>query len=258
MKYVLYVYLFFFLIASKGHGQDNTVFKENLIQAWQLHLKKEYEPATKAYVSAFKNYTQVQLDYGIQPEFKKVAKQLETIFKKDQAIRVKYVKKNYPEGSIKRDDLIAEMNAIDAQNLSAVEAILEKHGWLGPDQVGYFGNKAFFFTLQHAELDKQLQYFEPTVDAVAKGYAEKYQLAYLIDRISLREKRLLVFGSECRKDADTALYFVAPTYGVSTLDDRRALVDLEPMAEYVKKYNLVWDAKAYEQALPELMKKLEF
>jgi len=150
------------------------------------------------------------------------------------------------------------MNDIDAKNLEEIEAILAEFGWLGPHEVGYFGNKAFFFTLQHADLDKQIEYFDQTVTAVAKGYVEPYQLAYLIDRISLREKRLLAFGSECRQDPETDTYYVAPTYGISKLDQRRALVGLAPMAKYVTKYGMTWDAEAYQNKLPALMDTLGF
>lgn len=239
-------------------GQENDSFKKTILKAWELHTQKQYENASELYVTAFENYQQPTTQNKVAPEYEKLSKRLANIFKKDQGIRKKYLKKNYPVGSKKRAALIDEMNAIDAENLKEIEMILAKHGWLGPDEVGYFGNKAFFFTLQHAELDKQLQYFGHTVDAVAKGYVEPYQLAYLIDRISLREKRLLAFGSECRQYPESETYYVAPTFDISTLEKRRALVGLEPMSEYVTKYGIIWDAEAYKSNLPKLLEQLEF
>lgn len=258
MKYLFVFSVAVLFISFKGQTQENALFKESLMKAWEQHTQKQYDSAMANYVKAFSNYSATELENRILPEYKSVAKQLSGIFKKDQSIRTKYLKKSYPQGSKKRAALIEEMNTIDAENLKAVEGIIAEYGWLGPDQAGYFGNKAFFLILQHAELDKQLRYFDHTVDAVAKGYMEPYQLAYLIDRISLREKRLLAFGSECRQYPNSQSYYVAPTFGISTLDERRAMIGLAPMASYVTKYDIIWDPGAYTSNLPKLLEQLGF
>lgn len=150
------------------------------------------------------------------------------------------------------------MQKIDSLNLRKIEAIIKKHGWLGPESVGYVGNKAFFFVIQHAGIDSQKRYFNMMLNALAKGYIDKYQMAYLIDRISLREKRLLMFGSEVREDRESKKYFLTPTWGIDSLDARRELVGLQPMAVYLKQYGISWNPVAYEAKLPELMEKLGF
>lgn len=262
MIYTIFKFLCAFWLMALGlfsvAAQENDSFKTTVLKAWALHAQKQYERATPLYVTAFQNYQSIPLQNKVLPAYEKLSKQLASIFKKDQAIRKKYLKKNYPVGSKKRAILINEMTAIDAANLTEVKAILNEYGWLGPHEVGYFGNKAFFFTLQHANLEEQKHFFETTVEAVAKGYVEPYQLAYLIDRISLREKRLLIFGSECRQYSDSKTYYVAPTFGIAGLDERRALVALEPMAVYVTKYGLIWNAEAYEVSLPALMDKIGY
>ncbi|WP_400075949.1 DUF6624 domain-containing protein [Winogradskyella sp. R77965] len=240
------------------NAQDNTSFKSLMIEAWELHTQKHYDSAVGKYTEAFKIYQKPKISYGVKPEYKSLAKKLKGIFNDDQNIRNKYVKKNYPIGSKKRDKLVEEMQRIDSINVVKIEAIINKHGWLGPDSVGYMGNKAFFYVIQHANIDTQISYFPIILDALYKGYVEPYQMAYLIDRISLREKRLLIFGSEVRQDADTQDYYVAPTHAIDSLDARRALVGLKPMKIYLKKYNTTWDVEAYKANLAELMKKLEY
>lgn len=239
-------------------AQVNQEFKKGITTAWESHKQGAYEAAEASYISALKSYTSPDVKNSIKPEYKDIAKKLEKIFKADQKIRNTYLKKNYPLDSPKRVALITKMNEIDSVNLMEVEAILEEHGWLGTNDVGYFGNKAIFYVLQHADVATQNKYFTEVVEAVALGYVEKFQLAYLIDRISFREKRLLMFGSESRQDPETTSYYVAPTYGVDTLDERRALVDLEPMTVYVKKYKMTWDADQYKKDLPALMERLGY
>ena len=239
-------------------AQDNASFKLLMNDAWELHNLKHYDSAVNKYTKAFKIYQKPDITYKIKPEYKSLAKKLKGIFNDDQNIRNKYIKKNYPIGSKKRDNLVNEMQRIDSINVVKIEAIINKHGWLGADSVGYIGNKAFFYVIQHANIDTQISYFPIILDALAKGYVQPYQMAYLIDRISLRKKRLLIFGSEVRQHIDTKNYYVAPTHAIDNLDARRALVGLKPMNIYLKKYNITWDAEAYKDNLPELLKKLEF
>jgi len=240
------------------NAQDNTSFKSLMTEAWELHTQKHYDSAVGKYTEAFKIYQKPEISYSIKPEYKSLAKKLKRIFNDDQNIRNKYIKNNYPIGSKKRGNLVNEMQRIDSINVVKIEAIINKHGWLGADSVGYMGNKAFFYVIQHANIDTQISYFSVILDALAKGYVEPYQMAYLIDRISLRKKRLLIFGSEVRQDRDTKNYYVAPTHAIDNLDARRTLVGLKPMNIYLKKYNTIWDAEAYKANLPELMKKLEY
>jgi hypothetical protein len=239
-------------------AQDNASFKLLMNDAWELHNLKHYDSAVNKYTEAFKIYQKPEISYKIKPEYKSLAKKLKGIFNDDQNIRNKYVKKNYPIGSKKRNDLVKKMQHIDSVNIVKIETIINKYGWLGPDSVGYIGNKAFFYVIQHASIETQTSYFPIILDALTKGYVQPYQIAYLIDRISLRKKRLLIFGSEVRQNTDTKDYYVAPTHDIDNLDARRALVGLKPMKIYLKKYNTTWDAEAYKANLPELLKKLEF
>ena len=250
--------LLFFLFPLLIFAQKNENFTSLMFEAWELHSQKLYDSAETKYVKALEGYVKPKITFNVSPEYKSIAKQLERIFKKDQSIRNKYLKKNYPIGSKNHIAIAKEMQEVDSLNLIEVRSIVDQHGWLGQDKVGYLGNKSLFFVIQHADVETQLDYLPQMIEALAQGYLEKYQMAYLIDRISLREKRLLMFGSEVRQDTESNAYYLTPTWGIETLDYRRELVDLKPMEAYLKGYNIEWNPETYSKNLPELIKKLEF
>lgn len=48
-----------------------------------------------------------------------------------------------------------KMKAADSVNLVKVAAIIDKYGWLGPDEIGDQCNTALFMVIQHADLSTQ-------------------------------------------------------------------------------------------------------
>jgi len=48
-------------------------------------------------------------------------------------------------------ELSKKMREVDSINLAKVKAILEKYGWLGPQDIGRKANLALFLVIQHAD-----------------------------------------------------------------------------------------------------------
>lgn len=142
----------------------------------------------------------------------------------------------------------------DAENLAKVKAILDERGWLGPDVIGRDGASALFLVIQHSDPPTQRKYLPLMRAAVKAGKAEASNLALLEDRVALGEGRRQIYGSQISFDPKTKKYYVAPLDDPGKVDARRAAVGLPPLADYVKRWDIIWEVAEYERRLPELEK----
>ncbi len=123
------------------------------------------------------------------------------------------------------------MNQEDSFNLLAVEAIIEKHGWLGNYQVGEDGNRILMQVIQHNDLATQEKYLPLIRASVERGETDAPSFAFLEDRIRLYQGRYQIYGTQVIKDGD--VYRVSPIEDPDQVDVRRAKLHFEPLVEYL-------------------------
>ncbi len=183
--------------------------------------------------------------------------QLIGIFNEDQGIRRQFIaaEKEFGLKSRPVDSLGKIMAHRDSLNLRKVTAILDQHGWVGADKVGGQANQTLFLVIQHADLPTQQKYLPMMRAAVKNNAAQPSALALLEDRVRLAEGQRQLYGSQIGHDETTHQYYVLPLDAPAAVDQRRAAVGLGPLAEYVKRWNIVWDAQEYQKLLPELEAK---
>lgn len=179
------------------------------------------------------------------------------IFEDDQGIRRQFIEAQTKFGlqSKQVDSLGKIMLYKDSINLIKVTEILDKHGWVGPEKVGGQANQTLFLVIQHADLATQQKYLPMMREAVRNKKASPSGLALLEDRVALREGRKQIYGSQIGMDEKTQKHYVLPLEDPENVDKRRAEVGLEPIANYVKRWNVVWDVEEYKRELPELEAK---
>ena len=182
------------------------------------------------------------------------AKLLE-IYNDDQPIRQEYIaaRKTYGHKSSQVDSLGKIMLYKDSVNLIKVKQILDTHGWVGPDKVGNQANQTLFLVIQHSDLKTQQQYLPMMREAVKNKNASGSSLALLEDRVALGEGRKQIYGSQIGSDRETNKSYIFPLEDPDHVDERRAKVGLGPLADYVKRWDIIWDVEAYkkEQMLKE-------
>ena len=192
---------------------------------------------------------------------KPLQKELIEIFKEDQDIRNKYVvaQKTYGYESKEVDSLGKIMLLKDSLNLIKIVKILDEKGWVGKDKVGQQANTTLFLVIQHSDLKVQQKYLPMMRDAVKKGNADAGSFAYLIDRIALREGKRQIYGSQMGRKPNTNEYYILPLEDPINVDKRRLEVGLTPLAEFVSKYNVIFDVEKYIKDLTEIeeMSKLK-
>lgn len=183
-----------------------------------------------------------------------VRAELLALLEADQAgrQRLEAVERTHGRDSAEMQQLWAEIDATDAANVVKLEALLARHGWLGPQEVGARASSAYFYVIQHADLAVQRKYLPLMRAAVETGRAAGSTLALLEDRVALREGRPQTYGSQIGYDEATETYYVLPLLDPDHVDERRAAVGLPPLADYVKQWKIVWDLAAYKRALPTL------
>lgn len=160
-----------------------------------------------------------------------LARVLNSIYDFDQRNRKK-MKEAKNVGGSESDEYkrtLRMINFADSLNLIQVENILKKYGWLSRNEVGKTGNKALWLVLQHASLGIQEKYFEVMKTAVQKGKASKTDLAYLEDRILMRQNRKQLYGTQYKLDEATGEMKLWDIEDPDNLNKRRESVGMGPM-----------------------------
>lgn len=175
---------------------------------------------------------------------------LDSIHDEDQKYRLQIdsINKKYGRESAEIKEHWKKIQFIDSINLIIVSKILDERGWLGSNFVGKNGNMTLFLVIQHADSATQVKYLPMMREAVKNGNASGGQLALLEDRIALRQGKKQIYGSQIGTDNKTGVSFVQDLDDPDNVDKRRAEVGLPPLADYVKKWGIVWDVEAYKKS----------
>jgi len=185
--------------------------------------------------------------------------QLDSILKEDQNYRMQIdtIIKRYGWESPQMKANMALLNKADSINLIKVKKILDEYGWLGPDVIGGTGNITLFLVIQHADQATQEKYLPMMREAAKNGKAPPGNLALLEDRVALGQGKRQIYGSQIGLDKETNSYYILPLEDPDNVDRRRASVDLEPLAQYVKRWQIQWDVEQYKKDLPSLESKVK-
>lgn len=179
------------------------------------------------------------------------------IFEDDQQIRREYIsaQKEFGRKSKQVDSLGKIMIYKDSINLIKVTEILDNYGWVGANKVGEQANQTLFLVIQHSDLKTQQKYLPMMREAVKNNNASGSALALLEDRVALREGKKQIYGSQIGYDNVTNKSYVLPLDDPDNVDKRRAEVGLGLLADYVKRWNIIWNVEEYKKQLPELEEK---
>lgn len=171
-----------------------------------------------------------------------VVLELEEIHRLDQWYRAKgdSVLSVYPKNSEAYKKFLRDWLSQDSLNCVRICQLLDQFGWLGPNEVGEYANKAFYLVIQHAELPIQEKYFPMMQQAVKTGKASPADLAYLEDRILMRQGKPQRYGSQIRSDPETGEWVLYRVEDPEQLDARRASVGLGPIARYLEMMGATW------------------
>lgn len=136
--------------------------------------------------------------------------------------------------------LIQKQDSISSKKLIT---ILDNYGWLGKSRVGNTANQTIWLTIQHSDLKTQEKYLPLLKESVKNGESEGWHLAFLEDRILMRNKKKQIYGTQAVWDNDLKKNKIWPIEDVKNVNQRRIQLGLEPIEEYVKSNGYVFNQK---------------
>jgi Family of unknown function (DUF6624) len=114
--------------------------------------------------------------------------------------------------------------------------ILDTYGWPGKSLVGDDGAEAAWMLALHTMPDPDVlrRCLRLLEDAAAAGEAEPWQVAFLVDRVSLVERNVQVYGTTICRQEDGR--FAPPLLeDPEQVDARRQAVGLPPLEEDIRR-----------------------
>jgi len=163
---------------------------------------------------------------------------------RDQAARGALVKamqtaETTPTGGFVFDDpgaaAMRAVQEIDTESTTFLKAMIEASGWPSFTSVGKEAAHTAWLLVQHADSDPALQEEALRLMAplVEEGQASATDFAYLTDRVLCARRQPQRFGTQFGQDA-TGANRPFPIEDFAHVDERRAELGLEPLAEYAR------------------------
>ena len=148
----------------------------------------------------------------------------------------------FGRASSQADSATRAMERADAPLLARLQAIIAARGWPGRSLVGDDGAHAAWLVLQHAPADVQRALLPTVRAAIRKGEGRLGDLALLEDRVMVNEGGAQRYGSSLRYASQGGgSQTLDPIADEECVDQRRAAMGLEPLADYLRRFGVKYD-----------------
>jgi len=164
--------------------------------------------------------------------------ELTAIYDKDQKERAAYdeTERRYGWGAREAQDARRQIQDMDRRHLRQIEALIDRlGGYPGRSLVGQPLDQVAFLIIQHSTDRAVHEKYLPLIrEAAHKGDIDKASAAILTDQVSVQKGEKQVYGTQIRINGSGAkeLY---PVEDMTTLNQRRKEMDLEPIEVYLKR-----------------------
>lgn len=128
--------------------------------------------------------------------------------------------------------------------LNKITNILEQNGWMGISEVGELANQTLWLVIQHAPLDIQKKYLPLLEKSVKKGESKARYLAFLQDRILMREDKKQIYGTQSLWNKEKKKNVIWSITDYKKVNKRRKEVGLESVEDYAKKNGFIYEPES--------------
>ena len=179
-------------------------------------------------------------------DHKLLSSELVGILTEDQKLRQTFssVEEKYGIQSKEKKELVKAIKTQDSINTVKVTSILDNYGWLGIDEVGENGNNSLFLVIQHSGLETQEKYLPMMRGAVKSGKALGSDLAFLEDRVALRQGGKQIYGSQLYRNNETGKFYFAPIADELNVNKRRKEVGLGSIEDRAREFGFEYEVDA--------------
>jgi Family of unknown function (DUF6624) len=131
-----------------------------------------------------------------------------------------------------------KMAEVHRYNAKRLDEIVAQHGWPDEDVAGKDGAEAAWRIVQHAidQPDFQRRMFARLLEAASEGRIERWQPAFLEDRIRALEGRPQKYGTQFDWDENGEMSPYPEIEDPSIVDELRASVGLPPLEATIAKH----------------------
>ena len=136
---------------------------------------------------------------------------------------------------IRRENNLIKYAKEDHRNQELIISIIEKCGMPTLNEVTQEQMNAIWLGLQHTENKYRIKYFPLIEKAVKNGDLSKEQYALMKDRMLMDEGKPQIFGSQIKNGK---LYNLESP---ETVNERRLEMGLEPIEDYLKRFDITFD-----------------
>ncbi len=162
------------------------------------------------------------------------AQSIDTTALKQQLIEIR----SRDQKTRKGIDSAEYVRQIDSSNLVAIEKIIQQFGWPGISLVDTLGNSTVWLVIQHAGLDIQLKYLPLMEASVKAGESRFSELAYLQDRVLMRQGKPQIYGTQVVDDPVTGGWKFWDIENETNVNVRRQEAGLMPIEEYATYFGI--------------------
>lgn len=171
-----------------------------------------------------------------QIKYSKIAKEMAEMVERDQAMRFELDRmfKETGKTQLTYEETGIRMEDIDVPNTQRMKEIVLEIGWPTISKVGKQGTQDAWLLVQHADLDPEFQ--RECLDLMVANISDvsKDKVAYLTDRVELKEDGMQTFGTQWWTNSETGEFEPQPIRNPETVDERRAEYDMDSLDDYKK------------------------
>jgi hypothetical protein len=144
----------------------------------------------------------------------------------------------------KRSD---EIRKSDSLNVLLVTKIIDRYGWLGTNEIGYFGMQTIFFVLQHADFATQEKYLPIIRGAFHNKKLSPFYLALFEDRLSIKKNKYQIYGTQLFFSKQLGRHFFFPIHHPENTAEKRKNIGIDTLVynDYLRSFNLNWQLEKY-------------
>jgi hypothetical protein len=172
---------------------------------------------------------------------------IDSLASADQKWRLMDLKfsENQKKDSVLYNEIQENWSKTDSLNLIESKHILSKYGFPGIDMVGTNSSGNFFLLIQHADSDVEFQ--EKCLKLMYKEVkiknANGVNYAFLVDRVCVNKKKKQIYGTQMWLNKQKTSFEIPKVINPRKLNERRKLVGLEPIEDYIKSMNELYSPK---------------
>lgn len=168
----------------------------------------------------------------------KITEDLEKVYASDQSTRkeLNEAQRVHGYGSKEFHDKLNVMNSQDSINRNITFKILDEFGWLTKSVVSERASRAFFYTIQHADLDTQIKYKHYIDQAFKNDEISNYEYAIFEDRINVRLGKNQLYGTQSGVD-NIGNSYLYPCGNIDSVHARRAKMGIQELSLQLKNSN---------------------